>query len=77
MAAISPQVDHKIPYSVSGSRNASSDSDKDIIHAILIQHKDKISEIHVGNCRGVDAIVAQWCHSNEIIYTVYTAKWSL
>lgn len=66
-----------IPYSISGSRYASSDQDRQTIYKVLAQHQNRMSEIHVGDCRGVDLMVKEWAQTHQIKCLVYPAKWKL
>lgn len=57
--------------SISGSRNI---NDYERIANILDQYD--ITEINVGDCRGLDAIVIRYCKNKNIKCNVFKADWN-
>ncbi len=60
-------------YSISGSRDF---TNYEFICEILDSYIN-ISHINVGDCKGVDKLVENYCIEKNISYTVFKADWSL
>nr|QBK84878.1 MAG: DNA recombination-mediator protein A [Pithovirus LCDPAC02] len=63
---------------ISGSRYIKDNEDNyKIVSDYLKQFKNKIEFVNVGDCRGLDQIVINWCSENNIEYKVYKANWNI
>lgn len=60
-------------YTITGSRDYTN-SERDII-TVLNMHLNDITEINVGDARGVDAVALAWAHNVGIPWKRYEADW--
>ena len=65
-------------WCVSGSRDFDNYGQfKKALQVVINELGQQPTFVHVGDCRGVDAMMVKWCRENEINYKIYKADWSL